>query len=945
MDGPEQRITRQDPSEYLMSIGMPSRTGLRIRRRMSLRFAPGSHIKQYRIGELLGRGGMGEVYAAEDTRLGRRVAIKLLPSAFGGDQERLRRFMLEARAASALNHPSILTIHDIDDVDGTPLLVSELVEGVTLRERLRSGGLTLNDSLDIAGQIASALAAAHNAGIVHRDVKPENIMLREDGLAKLLDFGLAKLALDTDSPGSSADTQTALAHTTPGVVMGTTRYLSPEQARGLPVDGRSDIFSLGAVLYEMVTARPAFEGQTPTDVILAVLQHPVEPIEGAPPEVDRILQKALDKERGERYQTAKDLAVDLRRLRKQRDGLVDPVLSSTPVKGGASWRTPRSGASIPASIAVTAPPARRRWWIWGGVAGAAAIAGLISLGGGRVDFWRNLAPSTSSPAVVGGTTVERLSGLGDLSSVAISDDEKYLVYTTRSGGHTTMWLRQMATGSAVKIAEPSDRSIEYPQFTPDGNFLFYSESASALTKPSLNAIPLFGGTPRRILEGRWGRVSFSPDGKRFVAVRSTDVDDTLMIFNTDGTDGRSLGVRRYPEYYGSPAWSPSGDSIAVVLAGTVREGQVRFEIQIVPVAGGSPRMLARTGTTISYLLSLSWSTDDTTLVVTGMLLTSTATFQIWSVRVSDGLVRPVTQDTNDYQRLSVARRSGTVVALKTERFGSTWIGPLDRLDAAKEMASTLSEQHGGRGITWVTDDTLALTRVTDLPRLWLSRLDGTGARPLTEGVSTVPVRSADGRSLFFAGNLRLSPDSPAVFAVPVAGGPVRELTLEASYPAAVTPDGKGLLYFTAMTTKSQLKLMPLDGGPVRTLSEALEFAYARISTDGKWLAVGSYEGSNYESKKTLMPLAGGTPRRLALPSDTTIEAWFPDGKGLLVSKMDNGVGNLWRWDIATATLRQLTHFTTLSLSGAAISPDGKRVAFFRGFTERQAVLLKKTENK
>ena len=199
--------------------------------------------------------------------------------------------------------------------------------------------------------------------------------------------------------------------------------------------------------------------------------------------------------------------------------------------------------------------------------------------------------------------------------------------------------------------------------------------------------------------------------------------------------------------------------------------------------------------------------------------------------------------------------------------------------------------------------------------------------------------------MFFASNLRLAPDYPAIFAVPVAGGPVRELTLEASYPAAVTPDGKSLLYFTVMTTKSQLKLMPLDGGPVRTLSEELEFAYARISTDGKWLAVGSYEGPNYESKKALMPLAGGAERRLALPSNTTIEAWFPDGKGLLVSKVDNGVGNLWRWDIATATLRQLTHFTNLSLSSAAISPDGKRLAFFRGGMEREAVLLRKTENK
>ena len=381
----------------------------------------------------------------------------------------------------------------------------------------------------------------------------------------------------------------------------------------------------------------------------------------------------------------------------------------------------------------------------------------------------------------------------------------------------------------------------------------------------MNAIAVFGGTPRQILEGRWGRVSFSPDGKRFVAVRHTDVDDTLMIFNADGTDGRSLGVRRLPEYYLLPAWSPSGDSIAVVLAGTLREGQVSFEIQIVPVAGGPPRILARTGPTISYLASLSWSTDDTTLVVTGMLITSAATMQVWSVRVSDGLVRPVTQDTNVYRGLSVARRTGTVVALKTERFGSTWIGPLDRADGAKEIPSRLSEQHGGEGIAWLTDDTLVLTRVTDVPSLWLSRPDGTGARRLTER-GTVPVRSADGTSVFFASNLRLAPDYPAIFAVPVAGGPVRELTLEASYPAAVTPDGKSLLYFTVMTTKCQLKLMPLDGGPVRTLSEALEFEYARISTDGKWIAVGSYEGKLPEQES-----ADASRGRHRAPSCSSIE--------------------------------------------------------------------------
>src|SRR5262245_45841612 len=253
---------------------------------MSLRLESGSSLKHYRITSLIGRGGMGEVYAADDTRLGRKVAIKLLPGSLAHDPERLKRFTQEAKAASALNHPSILTIYDVDEVDGHPFLVSEFIDGQTLRDRLRRGGLTLRESLDIAGQVANALAAAHAAGIVHRDVKPENIMLREDGLAKLLDFGLAKVALDL-----SATDETVAAvgpETTPGLVMGTTQYMSPEQARGRKVDARSDIFSLGIVLYEMAAGRPPFTGETPSDLIAAILHYEPPPLEAAPPELERI---------------------------------------------------------------------------------------------------------------------------------------------------------------------------------------------------------------------------------------------------------------------------------------------------------------------------------------------------------------------------------------------------------------------------------------------------------------------------------------------------------------------------------------------------------------------------------------------------------------------------------------------------------------------------------
>ena len=298
---------------------------------------------------------MGEVYAAEDTRLGRKVAIKSLPRGLAADPERLRRFTQEAKAASALNHPSILTIHDVDEVDGQPFLVTEFIDGHTLRERMRLRTLSRSrEAIDIAGQVASALSAAHVAGIVHRDVKPENIMLREDGHAKLVDFGLAKIEQDALA-GSTDETVAAVgAHTTPGIVMGTTAYMSPEQARGLPVDARSDIFSLGVVLYEMAAGRPPFQGETPSDVIAAILRFEPPAVADLPPDLEHTLRKALEKDRDERYQTAKDLAADLKRLRRR----LDPSAGTPPAptgQGAGAWTTtPKSGGAAASSAAPSA---------------------------------------------------------------------------------------------------------------------------------------------------------------------------------------------------------------------------------------------------------------------------------------------------------------------------------------------------------------------------------------------------------------------------------------------------------------------------------------------------------------------------------------------------------------------------------------------------------------
>jgi serine/threonine-protein kinase len=270
---------------------------------------------------LLGTGGMGEVYLTEDTRLGRRVALKLLPEQFTREPDRLRRFEREARAASSLNHPNIITIHEVGQVEGEPFIISEFIEGKTLRQQMAAAKMRLQEALDVAIQVASALEAAHKAGIIHRDIKPENIMLRPDGLVKVLDFGLAKLTeSQPHGPGAEA-TALASVQTKTGLVMGTVTYMSPEQARGLAVDARSDIFSLGTVIYEMVAGRVPFEGATTSDVIVSILEREPVPLSlyapGAPAELERIVRKALARDREERYQLAKDLLIDLRNLKQE----------------------------------------------------------------------------------------------------------------------------------------------------------------------------------------------------------------------------------------------------------------------------------------------------------------------------------------------------------------------------------------------------------------------------------------------------------------------------------------------------------------------------------------------------------------------------------------------------------------------------------------------------
>ena len=356
---------------------------------------PGETIGAYRIVSFIGRGGMGEIYLARDSRLGRKIALKFLPSEFTKDAERLWRFEQEARAASALNHPNILTIHEIGEVDGRRFIATEFVEGETLARRIAAGPLKPGETLDIAAQITSALSAAHEAGIVHRDVKPENIMIRRDGIVKVLDFGLAKLA--QTQPGGPDDSTRALVRTKTGVVMGTADYMSPEQARGLALDARTDIWSLGVVIYQMLTGNGPFSAATSSDTLVSILEREPRALHivsaEIPEELEWIVNKALTKDRDDRYQTSREILTDLRRLKQRLSVAAEFERSMAPQlsKGAEAATGPE------ATVANWSPPKTKRWLVWVTVLVATvALAGTIIWKG--TTYWSNRG--TQMPVLV-----------------------------------------------------------------------------------------------------------------------------------------------------------------------------------------------------------------------------------------------------------------------------------------------------------------------------------------------------------------------------------------------------------------------------------------------------------------------------------------------------------------------------------------------------------------
>jgi Tol biopolymer transport system component/serine/threonine protein kinase len=912
----------------------------------------GTLLGRYEIRSPLGAGGMGEVYLARDTRLDRPVALKLLTTELTKYEERLRRFEQEARAASALNHPNILTIYEIGHSDSGHFIATEFIDGETLRRRIARKDLKLADALDISIQVAAALNAAHTAGIVHRDIKPENVMVRHDGYVKVLDFGLVKL---TERQDVDSEAQTiSPVNTDPRAVMGTVGYMSPEQARGYVVDARTDIWSLGVVLYEMLAGHTPFEGATSSDCIVSILDREPAPlaryVSDAPVELEWILKKALVKDRDERYQTIKDFAVDLRRLRQELE-FKSKLERSTPSGEGAVvttsgrrsfddtreplTRTGELGANRTTSSAeyiVGEIKRHKTGVIFMSVAALLLIgAALFAIPLGFYHFFGRAALPFQN------VRLNRLTNTGRANEAAISPDGKYVVHVVSEAGQQSLWVRQVATSSNVQIVPPSEAKYWGLTFSPDGNFVYYVKMEKN-PPPAIYQVPVLGGTTSRVIENTESAVTISPDGKRLAFVRwyPNDSEMGLIVANADGTNERKLASRKQPNYLMDPAWSPDGKGIAVTMKLHDANG---FYMNVVGIHSDTGEETPISTQRWLGVGRLAWLRNASGIIMVAADQASRL-WQVWYLPYpAGGEARRITNDLNDYRSLSMTADSTALVTVQKDHLSNIWV-----MDAGHEttraMQITSGKYNGWSGLAWTPDGKIVYTsNASGNPDIWMMNADGSNQRQLTAntGANSYPTVTADGRYIVFASDRT---GAPQVWRMNVDGSNPKQLTHGKIYYPHTSPDSKWVVYENFTDGKWTLWRVSIDGGEPKQLTSGM-VDFPIISPDGKLIAY-SYgdEKTNWQRRVAIIPFEGGQPvKTLEVPQTAgRVLQWSPDGRALTYVDARGGVQNIWSQPIDGGAPKQLTDFKADQIFYFNWSRDG-RLAISRGLMINDVVLI------
>jgi serine/threonine protein kinase len=904
---------------------------------------PQDHISHFRVVGPLGSGGMGEVYIATDESLERNVALKILPPQLVRDGERVRRFITEAKSASSLNHPNIVTIYEIgqdrvrgSDAAGTleptsePLhyISMELVAGETLGQKIHEEKAELRTLLGYLAQAAEGVAKAHASGIVHRDLKPGNIMVSKDGFTKVLDFGLAKLTeKQPETDQDQTDAPTRAATTGAGVLMGTVGYMSPEQVQTKTVDHRSDIFSMGCILYESATRRRPFVAPTDVEVMHQILRERPKPVEETNPEVPaevrRIIKRCLAKSPDQRFQSMKDLAIELREVCDEYESLPSSGATATSMPSGALGARPKTRRGSMIAMAVV------------GVLGAAGLAfGLYTLLGQR-------APAEEVGSHAQDLKLSVLISRDDLSEAVLSNDGRYLAYVASRDDKSTLNVRQVRTGSDVQILQPQEYQIHGVSFSPDGDYLYYqNQDPDTPAYSALFQVASLGGTPRKILFDIDTAAGFSPDGSRVCFRRGMPQvkADTLVVAEIETRQEKELVRIQSPEHFlSAPAWSPDGRSVAVAVQSA--EGGVRSWVSVIDVATGRQQTI---GSPAAFMAvnDVGWLPDGSAIVLAGFVAGAPSS-QIYRLAYPSGDTRRLTNDLSGYGNLSVSATGRSLAAVRKTGVSNVWIAPLDAgerpypITFATGAAGSSGESAPlpGGAVAFTVND-------GDSTHLWRSEPDGSQRRQLeSQALYAGRPSFAEKAGIVFTA-LDQKELVNHVWRVDPDGGGMRQLTTgKGETFLSLSDDGRTVLFQKWDDPASLWSLDPSTGGEPKLLAPDSVDAHAQVSPDGRLVRYGAFtdvQGRIYTGQ-IVIPVAGGPPvAQFLLPPGQTKSQWSPDSES--VTYVDRNKGwNLMRQPIAGGEPTALTRFTEGQTEDFAWSPDGKKIAAVRRIGRSESV--------